>query len=299
MDLERLASFVWVIETSSFTQAANRLGLPKSTVSRRVAALEDELGVRLVQRSTRKLAPTEAGEALYQRAAPALLTLESALRDAELFGDRPRGLIRISAPLDFGTSQLPALVREFLERYPEAELSLEFHDRYVDLIGEGFDLALRFGSLDDSALIARRLVNIEIGFFASRQYLNEHGTPETLDELSEHQLILFRGTRGAAKVALETGEGEEREVELNGRLSVTSFGFMRKMIQASAGIGLCPRFLITDNDITGGLIRVLPDVKMSGGDFQLVYPSSRNLSANTRAFVDFMVEKFGAMSPRF
>lgn len=298
MDLDRLASFVWVIETSSFTQAAKRLGLPKSTVSRRVAALEDALGVRLIQRSTRKLAPTEAGEALYQRAAPALLTLESALRDAELFGDRPRGLIRISAPLDFGTSQLPALVQEFLERYHEAELSLEFHDRYVDLIGEGFDLALRFGSLEDSNLIARRLVAIEIGFFASRQYLREHGTPQTLDDLEGHQLILFRGSRGIANVNLDTPEGD-KSVELRGRLSVTSYGFMRKMLKAHAGIGLCPRFLVTEEDITGGLIRVLPDVKLRGGDFQLVYPSSRNLSANTRAFVDFMIEKFGAMSPRF
>lgn len=298
MDLDRLASFVWVIETSSFTQAANRLGLPKSTVSRRVAALEDELGVRLIQRSTRKLTPTEAGEALYQRAAPALLTLESALRDAELFGDRPRGIIRISAPLDFGTSQLPGLISEFLDRYPEAELSLEFHDRYVDLIGEGFDLALRFGSLEDSSLIARRLVSIEIGFFASRQYLAEYGTPETLDDLKNHRVILFRGSRGIAPVELETADGVVN-VELKGRLSVTSYGFMRKMIQTSAGIGLVPRFLITDTDITGGLIRVLPDVRINGGEFQVVYPSSRNLSANTRAFLDFMIEKFGAMSPRF
>lgn len=298
MDLDRLASFVWVIETSSFTQAANRLGLPKSTVSRRVAALEDELGVRLIQRSTRKLTPTEAGEALYQRAAPALLTLESALRDAELFGDRPRGIIRISAPLDFGTSQLPGLISEFLDRYPEAELSLEFHDRYVDLIGEGFDLALRFGSLEDSSLIARRLVSIEIGFFASRQYLAEYGTPETLDDLKNHRVILFRGSRGIAPVELETPDGVVN-VELKGRLSVTSYGFMRKMIQTSAGIGLVPRFLITDTDITGGLIRVLPDVRINGGEFQVVYPSSRNLSANTRAFLDFMIEKFGAMSPRF
>lgn len=298
MDLDRLASFVWVIETSSFTQAANRLGLPKSTVSRRVAALEDELGVRLIQRSTRKLTPTEAGEALYQRAAPALLTLESALRDAELFGDRPRGIIRISAPLDFGTSQLPGLISEFLDRYPEAELSLEFHDRYVDLIGEGFDLALRFGSLEDSSLIARRLVSIEIGFFASRQYLAEYGTPETLDDLKNHRVILFRGSRGIAPVELETPDGVVN-VELKGRLSVTSYGFMRKMIQTSAGIGLVPRFLITDTDITSGLIRVLPDVRINGGEFQVVYPSSRNLSANTRAFLDFMIEKFGAMSPRF
>lgn len=298
MDLDRLASFVWVIETSSFTQAANRLGLPKSTVSRRVAALEDELGIRLIQRSTRKLAPTEAGEALYQRSAPALRTLESALRDAELFGDRPRGMIRISAPLDFGTSQLPALIREFLDRYPEAELSLEFHDRYVDLIGEGFDLALRFGNLEDSSLIARRLVAIEIGFFATRQYLAQYGTPKTLEDLEAHQIILFRGSRGLAPVELETPDGET-SLELRGRLSVTSFGFMRKMIQASAGIGLLPRFLITDADITSGLIRVLPDVKINGGDFQVVYPSSRNLSANTRAFLDYMIEKFGAMSPRF
>src|SRR5690606_4946163 len=191
MDLDRLAALVWVVDLGSFTKAAERLGIPKSTVSRRIASLEDDLGIRLLHRSTRKVTPTEAGRALYARASRAIAELEDAIRAVEDLGDVPRGELRVTAPVDFGVAVLAELSKEFLETYPEVSLTLELTNRMVDLVGEGFDAALRFGTLADSSLVARKLTSSKLGFYASPEYLERAGTPTTLDDLERHELMVF------------------------------------------------------------------------------------------------------------
>jgi DNA-binding transcriptional LysR family regulator len=290
MDLDRLAALVWVIDLGSFTKAAERLGIPKSTVSRRVSSLEDDLGVRLLHRSTRKVTATEAGRALHARAARAIAELEDAVRAVEDLGDVPRGELRITAPVDFGVAVLADLSKEFLDLHPEVSLTLELTNRLVDLVGEGFDAALRFGSLADSSLVARRLATSTMGFFASREYLAARGAPASLDDLDDHELLVFKGAAGASPVDVVTPSGPTTR-EIRGRLACNDFSFLRRAALASCGVGLLPLLIVDERECRGRLVRVLPDHFVPSGDLHFVYPSARHLSANVRAFRDFLVER--------
>jgi DNA-binding transcriptional LysR family regulator len=292
MDLDRLAALVWVVDLGSFTKAAERLGTPKSTVSRRISSLEDDLGIRLLHRSTRKVTPTEAGRALYARASRAIAELEDAVRAVEDLGDVPRGELRVTAPVDFGAAVLADLAKEFLDAYPEVSLTLEITNRVVDLIGEGFDAALRFGTLSDSSLVARRLAPSRLGFFASREYIAAHGVPERLVDLRDHALLLFRGALGPGPLEVTTPRGRAA-LDMSGRLACNDFSFLRRAVLASAGIALIPLLIVDDRESQGRLVRVLPDHFVPTGDLHFVYPSARHLSANVRAFRDFLVERIG------
>lgn len=278
-------AFVEVVRQGSFTAAAEVLGLPKSTVSRRVSRLEEQLGAELLIRTTRKLRLTEAGEAFHARVAPAVERVEEAARLVAERQEEPRGLLRVTVPVDI--EWLPGLFVRFCERYPDVEVEVSVTGRTVDLVGEGFDAAIRAGRLEDSSLIARRLVKVSFHFFASCEYLEREGEPEALEDLADHRCVVFRPHQGVGRAVVITPDGR-RTVELAGQLMTDDILFARAAVIAGAGIGLLPEGILGDR--RERVRRVLPDVHTPGGDVHLVYPSTAHLPAKVRAFRDFLLE---------
>lgn len=285
IDIAFVPIFIEVVRQGSFTKAARALGLPKSTVSRRVAKLEAELGTPLLARTTRKLRLTEAGAAFHARVTPALEAVDEAAR-ALLERREPRGHLRISVAPD--AHQFGAIVSRFANAYPHVTVEVSATGRVVDLVGEGFDLAIRAGRLADSSLIARRLADVEFQLFASSAYLEAHGAPRTVAELSTHRCVLFKPRGGVSRWTLRGPSGVET-VEVRGRVSSDDLGFIVHAIHAGEGIGLVPASLILLG--RGEAHRVLDGWGTPSGAVHIVYPATPHLPAKVRAFRDFLVEE--------
>ena len=294
--LDDLDVFVRVVEHNSISGAARRLGVPKSTVSRAVTRLENSLDARLLQRTTRSLAPTEAGKALYDEVLPHVEALRGAAACVTSASDVPRGVLRVTAPNDLATLLLADIVTRFVQRYPEITVELIPTSRTVDLIGENIDVALRAGVLRDSTLVARKLREAEMQLFASPAYLARRGTPRTMDELSEHDCVLFRAQSGRARWSLESKAGKVH-VEVTGRVSSDDFAFLLAATIAGAGIGLLPRFTAESELRTGRLVRVLSSHSAAGGGLYLVHASSKHVPRKVAAFRDFVIEAFTSLPP--
>ncbi len=293
MDLNEIAVFATVVAQGSFTGAAKKLGLPKSTVSRRVSRLEDRLGVRLLQRTTRKLSLTEAGTGFYERIARALSSLEEAEHAVAEAQESPRGTLRLTAPVDFGQLYLGDVVTEFTDRYPGVVVDVELTGRTVDLVNEGFDLALRAGVLRDSSLVARKLGSTASGLFAAPSYLSERGRPTSAEELAAHDHVAFGAERQTHRWSLVDAQGVELVVPVRARVMGNEYAFIREAVLAGAGIGLIPSFLCHRDVEVGRLEQLMPEVgDQHGAGIYLVYPSARHLSAKVRAFRDFLVGFF-------
>lgn len=299
--MDDVVVFVLVVERGSFTQAAKHLGVPTSTVSRRITRLEDALGARLLQRTTRKLSLTEIGANYYERVARAVRTIEEANQAVNELKATPRGTLRITAPPDFGIEYLAELICAFEATYPEVTVEVDLSVRHIDLVDEGFDLAIRGGKLRDSSLIARRIGRMERRMFASTSYLEKAGTPTRLEDLANHDCVLFSREAAPRKWTLRqrTGkgrrrstEGQEVTVSVDGPVLSNDYAFIRRAIAAGAGIGLTPWFLCAA-DVKAGIVRqVLPEYHGEAGEMQLVYPSARHLSAKVKAFRDFTIDWF-------
>lgn len=292
MDWSRVPVFLKVVDQGSFTAAAKSLGVPKSTASRAVTALEQQLETQLLQRTTRSLELTEAGRAFYERAKAARAALEEAQAEVGHASDDASGVVRLSLPND--AYPMAELLARFSAAHPNIQLELVVTNRQVHLVEEGIDLALRAGKLDDSSLIARKLAQSDLGLFASSEYLKKHGAPKKLEQLSDHEVILFRGRQGKARIRLTRGE-EEREVTVRGPLSVDDLGFMRALVARGSGIGLLPIFITTSCAKKGhltGFERVLPDWGVSGGGVHLVMPASKYVPARVRLLADFIAGNF-------
>jgi len=291
MDLNHVAVFARVVELESFTAAAKHLGLPKSSVSRTVTRLEDELGVRLLQRTTRKLRLTEAGQAYYERARVALAGLEEAASAATNLSAEPRGTVRMSAPSDMGSLHFGDMVARFVRKYPLVHVEISLTSRYVDLVAEGFDLALRAGKLADSSLVVRKIGTDSLGLFASASYLRRRGRPKTVAELANHDCVLFHGQNGKCEWHLTGPRGVER-VTVRGPLNADEMGFVQQAVAAGVGIALLPTFavrLAAARGTTPMPVRLLPEYSISGNGLQVVSPSTRFPSASVTAFRDFLV----------
>lgn len=289
MDLNEVSTFVKVVEAGGFTAAAEELELPKSTISRRIARLEERLGVRLLERTTRKMRLTEAGQAYFDQVAVAVATLHSASSAAEEQQDVPRGLLKLTAPVDLGHAFLGDLLVRFAKRYPEVHVQVELTGRVVDLIREGFDVALRAGQLQDSSLVARRLGGTNIGLYASPAYLERRGVPKTPEQLRAHDFVAHGGVVGHGKLPLVGPGGAQVTVEVEGALSGNDFTFVLRALEAGGGIGLVPKFGARRACAAGSLVHVLPEWTRQGGGLHLVYPSARFLPAKTKAFRDFVL----------
>jgi DNA-binding transcriptional LysR family regulator len=291
MDLNHVAVFARVVEQESFTAAAKQLGLPKSSVSRTVTRLEDELGVRLLQRTTRKLHLTEAGAAYYERARAALAALSEAASAATNLGAEPRGIVRMSAPSDMGSLHFGELVARFVRRYPLVHVEISFTSRYVDLVAEGFDLALRAGKLADSSLVARKIGSDSLGLFASPGYLRRRGRPKTLADLANHDCILFHAKHGKSEWQLTGPRGVER-VTVRGPVNADEMGFVQQAVAAGVGIALLPTIgvrLVASRGLMPMPVHLLPEYSIGGSGLHVVSPSTRLPSASVSAFRDFLV----------
>lgn len=285
MSLDDTVAFVAVARTGGFTRAGRSLGVPKATLSRRVQRLEERLGVRLLQRTTRTLSLTEAGRAFFDRCLHAVEELEDAERAAADVSAAPRGVLKVSAPFDFGRDYLVGWLAEFRERYPEVELTLELTQRRVDLIAEGFDIALRAGVLSGGPnLIAKKLAQSDLVLCASPRYLDRRGAPNTLSDLARHDCVEF----GPGPKFLLTGPKGPVELDLRPWLTVNEFGTIRQAVLAGAGIGLLLEPFVVDDVAAGRLRRVLAEYRVAGGALFAVYPSSHHLTPKVRVFIDFL-----------
>src|SRR4051812_33214621 len=299
LDLNLVSAFVRVMETGSFTAAAKELGLPKSSVSRRVSALEAALRVRLLQRSTRKLVLTEAGRAYFDRVKTALGTLVDAGAAVTDLSGEIAGPIRFTAGGD-NTGLIAGLLAEFLARYPKVQIEAVLTPRRVDLVAEGFDLGLRAGPLVDSSLIATRLGRIELGLFASPAYLRKHGRPKSLADLAKHRFVLFGPPHERSQLRL-TGPEREVTVKIQGPLVVYEMSFAADATATGIGIGLIAESYfgwVRHGGLRGGwpeLVRLLPDYGVVGSELSLISPPTDYEPARVRLLRDFLSDKLRPM----
>ena len=289
MDLNDIVVFTKVVETKSFTGAADALGLPKSTVSRKLAQLEERLGVRLVQRTTRKLALTEIGEAYYERCSRIVADIHAAEQLVTDMQSTPRGRLRVTASVDFATRFLGEIVAEFLAQHPEINVELEGTDRVVDLIEEGFDLAVRFGQMPESTLIARKLCSLYLILCASPAYLERRGTPKLIEELDEHDHVLFTPVSRNQTWTLANGE-QSYEFGRPARLASNNYGAVVDVARAGGGIALISEFMVTDEIRSGALVRVLSEWQTRPTDVHAVYPARQNVPPRLTLFLDHLAK---------
>lgn len=288
-----MAIFARVVDAGSFSAAAADLGLSKSAVSKAVARLEDRLGSRLLNRTTRKLSLTEAGALYYDGCRRMLSEAETADQAVTRLATAPRGRLRVNAPMSFGTLHVAPCLPDFLARFPDLDIDLTLEDRPVDLVKEGYDLAVRIGSLPDSSLVAQRLGPNRRLLCAAPGYLAEQGAPARPEALVDHACLIYSYASEGPLWRFRSAEGEV-QLRLSGRLRINNGDALRAAALAGGGIALLPSFLVGDDLRAGRLLRVLPDWQDAyEAAIHAVYPASRNLSPKVRAFVDFLAERFG------
>jgi DNA-binding transcriptional LysR family regulator len=283
MDFSGVSLFARVVEAGSFTRAAAQLGITTSAASRGVMRLETALGVRLLQRTTRKLSLTAAGRAYFDRIRGALAAMEEAGAAAIEMGEEPRGVVRVTAPPALAGSLIPFLAA-FLLRYPAIRVELSCSQGFADLVEEGFDLALRLGRLRDSSLVARRVGHLVTGLFASRAYAARNGLPRTPADLAAHDCVLFRSQGGKATWRLRDGE-REYPVEVSGRIEVDEIPSLQQAVLNGLGIGSISFY---SSARMRGLVRVLPRYVSGDLPVSLVSPSRRLEPARVVLLRDFL-----------
>jgi DNA-binding transcriptional LysR family regulator len=289
-DTQELLVFQAVAKHASYARAAEELGLSPSGVSRIVTRLEERLGARLVQRTTRKLSLTEAGTAFHARATQILSDLADAEAEVQKAAARPRGTLKITASEMFGQLYLAPLLSELLEYFPELSVEMSLTNRFVDLIEEGIDLAIRIGSLADSRLVARRLCTNRRVLVAAPSYLERSGTPRTVDELARHQCVLFTGFARPSEWKL-IGPSGPVSVSVSGRVVTNNVQTLTTTARQGLGITVGATLSVGPALLSGELVRVLSDYEFEPSAVFAVYPSARQLSTKTRAAVDFLATK--------
>jgi DNA-binding transcriptional LysR family regulator len=296
LSLDDLAVFVRVVERAGFASAARELGVPTSNVSRAIARLESQSGVRLLHRTTRTVKPTTDGGELFASVAPALVSVRNAARALEPATRKPKGRLRVSAPNDICAGFLADVIVAFAERNPQVLLDFKLTNQHSNLVEEGFDVAVRASArLDDSSLIARKLGELSHYLYSSPSYLSKHGAPSSLADLERHQCVVFRASELRRTWALRGASGSA-EVAVRGRIGGDDSGFVRAMVIAGAGIGLLPHINCAADEASGRLIRVLPGFHARGAALYVVYPSTKQIPARVTAFRDFVSEAFSAWS---
>ncbi|GGE54977.1 LysR family transcriptional regulator [Halopseudomonas oceani] len=286
--LEDMQMFACVMEMGSFTAAADSLGLSKQLVSRRVAALEERLGVRLLNRSTRRLSATALGQAYLERVQRILQEVAEAEQLIGTQRSSPRGALRLSAPVSFGIQHLSPLLPGFLLRYPEVSVELDLSDRTIDLLAEGFDMAVRIGALADSSLIASPLMPLGMVTCASPAYLAARGVPQTPAELSGHECVLY-GHSAAVEWPFRLA-GRLQRVAVKGRYRINNGELVRDAAIAGLGIARLPTFIVEDALASGKLVAVLDAFQLPGNTAWAVYPQHRQASLLVRLLIDYLRE---------
>lgn len=297
--MDRLAgipAFESVVAAGSFAGAARALGLSVAAVSKQVRALEDRLGVRLLHRTTRQVRLTDAGQRFHERSERILADLEEAEREVAAGQATPRGRVRVSAPMSFGQRHLGPLVSAFLARHPDVEVDLVLDDRFVDLLAEGFDVAVRIAELQDSSLVARRLCPSRRVLCAAPAYLAQHGTPATPDDLPAHRCIGYTYMASGCDWPFRGRDGR-RLVRVRGPVMSNNGDVLRVLALDGCGIALLPTFLVADDLHAGRLHEVLPDQLDGDPAVWVLHPSRRHVPLAVRAFVDFLIARFAGVAP--
>lgn len=288
-DLNDMLIFAEVVRSGSITRAGERLGLPKATVSRRLARLETRLGTRLLNKTTRRLELTEVGESYYERCLPILEQVEETRDFASQLSNRPRGRLRVTAPADFAMQWLATPLATFCAAYPEITLEIDLSSRQVDLVSERVDVAIRAGQLSDSTLVARPFLNLTRSLYASPLYLAETGMPQHPDELSDHRFVILQGARRLFNTDTLIKGRQRTEITMHGPVQVNSMGMVKEMVLAGAGIAPLADTLAEPSAAIGRLVKVLPDWSLSAGPVHLVTPSRRFLPRKTQVFIEHML----------
>jgi DNA-binding transcriptional LysR family regulator len=288
MDLNEIAVFTRVVQAGSFTAAAKALGMPKSTVSRKVSDLEERLDARLLQRTTRKLSLTDAGRTYFDYGVRIVNELEAAEGAVGSLQDKPRGLLRVTVGLN--SQWLSDIFADFMKRNPEVQLEVLATGRNVDLIEERFDVAIRAGALADSSLVARRLGNVTWFLVATPGYLKKRRRPRAPDDLKDHDCLLFGTGSMDVEVRLDSGDKSVR-VALSARLLVSELEMIQAAAKVELGIALLPAFRCVDDLRAHRLERVLPDWAPPPTPVHVVYPTARHLSAKVKAFVEHVQQR--------
>ena len=291
MELSELAAFVKVVQTGSFTRAADSLGMQKANLSRLITNLERKLGARLLQRTTRSLSLTEIGREIFERAVGILGAVEDTERVAHRMLAEPRGTLRLTCGVEFGMIAVSRWITEYLDRYPQVSVECDFTGRVVDIVHEGLDLAIRIGNLTDSSLAARKLGELRYALFASPEYLVRRGTPRTPDELSHHELLRF--SAGSHRHGWHLKRGHiERRVDAAGRLRINNSFAVRDAAVRGLGIAQLPLAVVHESQQAGALVRVLQGWEPAAVPVHAVFPGTRYLTPKVRTFIDHAVEAF-------
>ena len=288
MDLNEVAVFIKVVQSGSFSKAAKLLGMPNSTVSSKVSSLEKRLGTTLIQRTTRKLNVTPAGQSYFKRCIQGLEEIQAAETEIASIQGEPQGLLRLTAPNELGSSVLPNLISDFMNKYPKVRVEVLLTDRRIDLLAEGVDLAVRAGELKDSTLIAKKVGAVYFCLVASPKYLKNNPAPEHPRELHTHQCIQFtplgidawklNGPKGALNVPMPA------------RIMVNDMTMVKILATRGDGIALLPSHFCAQEIVSGKLVRVLPDWRTGLNSVHFVYPAQRFVTPKLSAFISFATD---------
>lgn len=297
MELDSLRLFIEVMRQGSFAEVARREAVDPSTISRTIHSLEQELGVRLFQRTTRKLAPTESGLMYYQRTEPLLEQLLQASESLKNSEKSPSGLLRISVPVTFGLHALIPALPEFSQRYPALRFDIQLNDHYVDLVQDRFDAALRVGTLADSSMIAVKLCPMNFSLCATPQYLEQYGHPQTPEQLLKHKLLAFPPDHYRICWKFRK-QGEVQELSLKPLAQISNGQALYHCALQHMGIGLLSHYLVGEDILAGRLEELLKDHDITPTEFDqsvfVLYPSRNYLPPKVQVFVNFLKEKFAS-----
>jgi len=290
--LNAMKLYCHIVDAGQLSIAADQLNLSKGTVSKQLAKLEAHLGGRLLNRTTRRLTPTEVGIAFYERAKQILESVEEAECVVTGLTVEPSGTLKINAPMSFGFLHMGELLAKYQQKYPKVTVDITLHDRQIDLIEEGYDLALRIANLKDSSLIARKIASCHLVMCASPVYLKRNGEPKKPSDLKNHQCLLYTYSDSVRSWGFEDKHGKKQQVSVNGALSTNNGNLICDALVNGMGIARLPTFIIGDAIRQGKAKIILDEWRSRPQNISLLYPSSRHLSAKVRTFVDMAVEHF-------
>lgn len=295
--LTEMQAFATVVDQGGFTDAARKLGISKSAVSKHISALETRLGTRLLNRTTRRVDPTEIGLAYYDRALRVLNDAGEADALVSSLRSEPAGLLRVSVATDFGVNHLSPILGQFLDEFPDITLNFVLNNRFVELVSEGFDMAIRIGEVEDSTLRARKLAETTKRMVASPAYFQKFGRPQRIDDLNEHRLLHYASQTGNAVWRLTAPSGEKRQVRTAGGLSVNDGQSLLNAAISGLGIAYLPSFLYAKAMADGLVEDAIPDLPVEVQGIYAVHPQGRFTQPKVRAFMDFLVHRFDGKGP--
>ncbi len=291
-----LPIFVSVVECGSFSAAAAQLKITKSAVSKRINQLEDELGTRLINRTTRTLSLTEAGKRYFDYASQALQLAQQGIDSVTELQGSPQGLLRITAPMTFGILYIAPLISEFIALYPSIEIELNLEDKIVDLVQDGYDLAIRIGELANSALIAKRISPCKSVLCAAPAYFAKHGEPQKPSDLVAHNCLRYTYFRGGCEWTFYDGNQPLRVLP-RGNFSVNNSEAIRRALLDGLGIAQMPTFIVAKDIAAGKLQAIMHQYALPLHAIYAVFPDRKHLPLKVRSFIDFITEKLGAETP--